>query len=291
MLKAKKLLSAGKKLFFAVPIAALAVTGTASAQCENCTNENPKDILVKLIEATKSPYLSQSPQNLMMMDDNPAYFVVDDGKALFEEKRGPKGVSLEQCDFGKGPGVLEGAYAEMPRYFKDTGKVMHLETRLVHCMKTLQGFSKDDPEMKKKGQIRALMAYVGAQSNGYKWNPPLDHPLEKAMRDAGEVMFYRRASLLDFSCNTCHGQVGKKIRASVLPSVTAPKEWTKAVSWPAKRVGRGTNARTPSQRVLGCYWQMRQGKINGRSDAAVAMFSFWTDAARGEQAILPDLKR
>lgn len=288
---AKKLLWAGKRLLFAAPIAVFALTGTASAQCEHCTNENPKEILLKLIDETKSPYLSQSPQNLMMMDDNPAYFVVDDGKALFEQKRGPKKVSLEQCDFGKGPGVIDGAYAEMPRYFKDTGKVMHLETRLVHCMKTVQGFAKDDPAMKKKGQIRAMMAYIGARSNGYKWNPPMGHPLEKAMRDAGEVMFYRRSSVLDFSCNTCHGEAGKKIRASVLPSVNEPKEWTKAVSWPAKRVGRGTNARTPSQRVLGCYWQMRKGKINGRSDAAVAMFSFWTDAARGEPAILPDLKR
>ena len=288
---ARKMLLASKTLLLAAPVAAFTLTGTASAQCENCTNENPKEILLRLIDETKSPYLSQSPQNLMMMDDNPAYFVVDDGKALFEQKRGPKKVSLEQCDFGKGPGVIDGAYAEMPRYFEDTGKVMHLETRLVHCMKTLQGFTKDDPEMKKKAEIRAMMAYIGARSNGYKWNPPLDHPLEKAMRDAGEVMFHRRSSLLDFSCNTCHGEPGKKIRASVLPSVNEPKEWTKAVSWPAKRIGRGTNARTPSQRVLGCYWQMRKGKINGRSDAAIALFSFWTDAARRQPAILPDLKR
>ncbi len=291
MTKAKNLLLAGKKLLFGVAIASLAFAGTAKAQCDNCTNEDPKEILLKLIDQTKSPYLTQSPQNLMMMDDNPAYFVVDDGEALFGQKRGPKNVTLEQCDFGKGPGVLDGAYAEMPRYFKDTGKVMHLETRLVHCMKTIQGFSKDDPEMKNKNEIRALMAYIGARSNGYKWNPPMDHPLEKAMRDAGEVIFYRRASLLDFSCNTCHGEAGKKIRASVLPSVKEPKEWTKAVSWPARRVGRATNARTPSQRLGGCNWQMRNGKINGNSDAAIAVFSFWTDAARGEPAILPDLKR
>lgn len=291
MHKARKLLWAGKRMLFAAPIAAFALTGAASAQCDNCTNEDPKQILIELIDQTDSPYLTQSPQNLMMMDDNPAYFVVDDGEALFGQKRGPKNVSLEQCDFGKGPGVVDGAYAEMPRYFEDTGKVMHLETRLVHCMKTIQGFPGDDPALKTGDEIRSLMAYVGARSNGYKWNPPMDHPLEKAMRDAGEVMFYRRSSMLDFSCNTCHGEVGKKIRASVLPSVNEPKEWTKAVSWPAKRVGRGTNARTPSQRVLGCYWQMRKGKINGRSDAATAMFSFWTDKARGEPAILPDLKR
>ena len=148
MHKAIESLWAVKKLLFAVPIATLVLTGTASAQCENCTNEDPKEVLLKLIDQTKSPYLSQSPQNLMMMDSNPAYFVVDDGKALFEKKRGPKNVSLEQCDFGKGPGVIDGAYAEMPRYFEDTGKVMHLETRLVHCMQTIQGFPRRTSLMK-----------------------------------------------------------------------------------------------------------------------------------------------
>jgi len=282
---------AGRKLLLAVPIVTLALTGTASAQCVNCTNEDPKQILLGLIDQIDSEYLTQSPQNLMMMEDNPAYFVVDDGKALYETKRGPNNVTLEQCDFGKGPGVLKGAYVEMPRYFEDTGRVMDLETRLVHCMKTVQGFADDAPELKKRSEMRALMAYVAAQSNGYDWAPSMDHPLEKAMRDAGEEMFYRRSSKVDFSCNTCHGQTGKRIRASVLPNKNEPKEWTKAVSWPAKRVGRGSNVRSPYQRVRGCYWQMRKGKLNRQSDAAIAILSYWTDAARGEPAILPDLKR
>ena len=290
MRKIMKLLWANRRLLLAAPVAALALTSTASAQCDNCTNEDPKQILLDIIDQIDSAYLTQSPQNLMMMDDNPAYFVVDDGKALFDTKRGPNNVSLQQCDFGKGPGVLDGAYVEMPRYFEDTGRVMDLETRLVHCMKTIQGFSSDDPALKNRSEIRALMAYIGARSNGYDWNPSMDHPLEKAMRDAGEVMFYRRSSVLDFSCNTCHSEPGKRIRASVLPNVNTAKEWTKAVSWPALRVGQSA-VRSPYQRVRGCYWQMRKGKINRQSDAAIAMFSFWTDAARGEPAILPDLKR
>lgn len=284
-------LRVGKKLLLPVFLVLLAFTGTASGQCDDCTNENPKDILLELIDQTDSDYLTQSPQNLQMMDSNPAYFVVDDGKALFKEKRGPNNASLEQCDFGQGPGVLEGAYAKMPRYFEDADRVMHLESRLVYCMETIQGFPDDDPALKNRSEIRAMMAYVAARSNGYDWDPPMDHPMEKAMRDAGEAMFYRRSSKLDFSCNTCHGETGKRIRASVLPNVSIAKEWTKAVSWPAKRVGRGSNVRSPYQRVRGCYWQMRKGQINRQSDAAIAMFSFWTDAARGEPAILPDLKR
>ena len=211
-------------------------------------------------------------------------------EGTIESKRGPKNVSLEQCDFGKGPGVLEGAYAEMPRYFEDAGRVLDLESRLVYCMQSVQGFPSDAPELKKNGQIRTMQAYIASRSNGYQWQPSMDHPLEKAMRDAGEEMFYRRAGTLDFSCNTCHSQTGKRIRASVLPNIHVPEEWTKAVSWPAVRAGQG-KLRSTYQRVRGCYWQMRKGRINRRSDALIAITSFWTDAARGQPAILPDLKR
>jgi sulfur-oxidizing protein SoxA len=36
---------------------------------------------------------------------------------------------------------------------------------------------------------------------------------------------------------------------------------------------------------------MRHPGIIGGSDASIAFLSFWTDKARGEPAILPDLKR
>ena len=279
------------KLKYAVPLA-LAV-GTAGA-VENFDEMAPEDILRALIDETGSPYLGQSPQNLQMMPDNPALWVADDGEALFEEPRGPRNVSLEGCDFGKGPGVLEGAYVELPRYFTDTGKVMDLEARLVHCMMTLQGFTRDDTLVKKRhgsgSDMMKLQTYIAKQSNGMKWNPPMDHPLEKAMRDAGEVMFYRRSGPMDFSCQTCHGATGQRIRASVLPNINEPEEWTKAISWPAERAGQ-QNVRSTQHRLRGCLWQMRYPGIKAGSVASIALISFWTDAARGQPAILPDHKR
>ena len=277
------------KAIFALPLV-LALGGTASAE----SYQAPEDVLQGIIDEVDSDYLTQSEQNLMMMSDNPAYWTAEEGEQLFREKRGPRNASLESCDFGKGPGVLDGAYAEMPRYFDDTGKVMDLETRLVHCMMTVQGFAADDPVVTKRhgssSDMMRLQTYIASKSSGYKWNPPLDHPLEKAMRDAGEVMFYRRAANLDFSCNTCHGETGKRIRASVLPNMNGPEEWTKAVSWPAYRVGH-QEVRSSQHRLRGCYWQMRQGQIVAGSDASIAILSFWTDAARGQPAILPDMKR
>ena len=269
---------------------ALALTGIAYAD----SYQDPEEVLLGIIEKSDSKYLTQSEQNLMMMADNPAYWTIEEGEELFKEKRGPKKASLESCDFGKGPGVLEGAYVEMPRYFKDTGQVMDLETRLVYCMKTIQGFSDKDSAVKKRhgsaSDMMKLQTYIASKSSGYAWNPPMNHPLEKAMRDAGEVLFYRRAGKMDFSCNTCHGDAGKRIRASVLPNMKNSEEWTKALSWPAYRVGH-QQVRSSQHRLRGCYWQMRQGQVVAGSDASIALISFWTDAARGQPAILPDMKR
>lgn len=238
-----------RNVLLALPVA-LVLGGTASAD----SYQDPYAVLKGLIDEVDSKYLTQSEQNLMMMEDNPAYWTAEEGEELFSEKRGPKNASLESCDFGKGPGVLDGAYAEMPRFFGDTGRVMDLESRLVHCMKTIQGFFDKDPAIKKRhgssSDMMKLQTYIASKSSGYKWNPPMGHPLERAMRDAGEVLFYRRAGIMDFSCNTCHGASGKRIRASVLPNISKSQEWTKAVSWPAYRVGH-QNARSSQHRVRG----------------------------------------
>jgi sulfur-oxidizing protein SoxA len=254
----------------------------------------PEDVLTALIEQSGSAYLTQSEQNLMMMPDNPANWTAEEGESLFNEPRGPNEMSLEGCDLGKGPGVIDGAYVELPRYFEDAGRVMDLESRLVYCMTRLQGFSADDPAVKEKhgsdSDMMKLQTYIASKSSGYAWNPPMEHPLEIAMRDAGKVLFHRRAGIMDFSCSTCHSDGGKRIRASVLPNIDAPEEWTKAISWPAYRVG-DQEARSSQHRLRGCYWQMRQGLIVAGSDATLALLTFWTDAARGQPAILPDMKR
>ena len=59
---------------------------------------------------------------------NPGYLDVDRGEALWTTAAGPKKATLEQCDLGKGPGKVEGAFAELPRYFADADRVMDVET-------------------------------------------------------------------------------------------------------------------------------------------------------------------
>src|SRR6266849_4841893 len=75
---------------------------------------------------------------------NPGLLDADRGEALWTTARGPKNVSLERCDLGKGPGKVDGAFAELPRYFADADAVMDVETRILWCMETLQGFNRAD---------------------------------------------------------------------------------------------------------------------------------------------------
>ena len=66
-----------------------------------------------------------------LQDGNPAELWEARGEGLWKEARGPKKVALTQCDLGLGPGVVKGAYAQMPRYFADADRVMDLESRIV----------------------------------------------------------------------------------------------------------------------------------------------------------------
>jgi hypothetical protein len=86
----------------------------------------------------------------MLAADNPGELWVLRGQKLFYERRGPKQASLEQCDLGLGPGKLEGAFAQLPRYFADTDKVQDLESRLMTCMSTLQGIPEEEIAAKPK---------------------------------------------------------------------------------------------------------------------------------------------
>ena len=81
-----------------------------------------------------------------LQEGNPAELWEARGEALWKEKRGPKNASLEACDLGKGAGVVKGAYAQMPRYFTDADRVMDLETRLAHCMVSVQGMKPEDAD-------------------------------------------------------------------------------------------------------------------------------------------------
>lgn len=233
-------------------------------------------------------------------DANPGFLVIDQGEIRFKEKRGPKNASLEKCDFGLGAGKLKGAYAELPRYFKDTGQVQDLESRLVSCMLKLQGISEDEIKQKtyadqrlneSNTDLESMVAYVAAQSDGMKINPPLKHAKEKEARELGEALFWRRHGPMDFSCATCHNEDGKRVRLQSLVNVYNPKDIQATMStWPTYRVSHGV-VRTLQHRMWDCHWQMRTPDIDYGSSASVALISFLTNQAKGGTYDLPGIKR
>jgi sulfur-oxidizing protein SoxA len=57
----------------------------------------------------------------MLEDGNPAELFEAKGEDLWKTPRGPKKASLQSCDLGLGPGVVKGAWVQLPRWFADTG--------------------------------------------------------------------------------------------------------------------------------------------------------------------------
>ena len=232
-----------------------------------------------------------------LAEGNPAELWEARGEDLWKKKRGPKNATLEQCDLGLGAGVVKGAYAHLPRYFADTDKVQDVESRLVFCMVTLQGFKEEDAKKNpfsapgRHSDMEALTSYIAAESKGIKMNAPIRHAKEFEAFELGEQLFYRRAGPHDFACSTCHADAGKRIRLQDLPKLTEPKEAQLVfTTWPAYRVSQGS-VRTMQHRLYDCYWQMRHPQLDYASDTATALMVFMAKFANGGEVNAPALKR
>jgi sulfur-oxidizing protein SoxA len=234
----------------------------------------------------------------MMGEDNPAVFLSEEGADYWSRTTGPRKASLQQCDLGLGPGVVEGAYARLPRYFEDTGRVMDLEARLFHCMEQLQGRAAEDVRARPYSgrgdmgtEIEALVTYIAEQSQGDPLEVPQNHPAEQAAYRLGESLFYRRLGPYDFSCASCHRQDGRRIRLQELPNITLTEGAGLAYStWPAYRVSQGL-VRTMGWRMQNCARQQRLPQLQAGSEANTALQVYIGVNAGGTRMAAPGMKR
>ncbi|QRQ87547.1 sulfur oxidation c-type cytochrome SoxA [Cupriavidus oxalaticus] len=233
----------------------------------------------------------------MLAEGNPAELWEAAGEELWKKPAGPKNVSLEQCDLGKGPGVTKGAYAELPRYFKDANKVMDLEQRLAWCRTTLQGLTKEEATKNpfsasgKPSDIERLVAYLTGESRGVKMNVQLNHPEEKRTYALGQKMFYYRGGAYDFACATCHAVDGQRIRLQDLPNLLTDKGAQAAyTTWPAYRVSQG-DVRSMQHRLYDCLRQQRFPEPAYGSDVITALTMFLAKNANGGTYDGPAMKR
>jgi L-cysteine S-thiosulfotransferase len=232
----------------------------------------------------------------MLEDGNPAELFEAKGEDLWKKKRGPKNVSLEQCDLGKGAGQVKGAFVELPRYFADTKKVQDLESRLLTCMEALQGFSAAEIAATPFGRgeqqsIESLVAWIAAESRGKRFSLPQAHPEEQKMLALGKRAFFYRGGPYDFSCATCHGDEGKRIRLQDLPNLTKnPGDGVGFAAWPAYRVSSG-ELWSMQRRLNDCYRQQRFPYPGYASEVTIALGVYMGVNARGAESIAPALKR
>ena len=232
----------------------------------------------------------------MLADGNPAELWEAKGEALWQQPRGPNKVSLQKCDLGVGPGVVKGAFVTLPRYFADTGRVQDLESRLLTCMQTLQGFDAAAIAATPFGRdeqktMESLVAWISGESRGMRFNLPQLHPKERDMYEAGKRIFYLRAGPYDFACASCHGQAGKRIRLQDLPDLTTAKGAGAGFgAWPAYRVSSG-ELWSMQRRLNDCFRQQRFPYPGYASDATIALSVYMGVTAQGGESIAPALKR
>ena len=232
----------------------------------------------------------------MLQDGNPAELFEAKGEDLWKQKRGPKAASLEKCDLGKGPGVVKGAFVELPRFFADTQRVQDLESRIVTCMATLQGFNEADINKTPFGRgemanVTALATWISAESKGMRFNLPQSHTTEKVFYEVGKRLFFQRGGTHDFSCASCHGEEGKRIRLQDLPVLTKnPGDGVGFAAWPAYRVSNG-QMWSKQLRLNDCYRQQRFPYPGFGSDATIALSTYLGVNAKGAASVVPAIKR
>jgi sulfur-oxidizing protein SoxA len=232
----------------------------------------------------------------MLEDGNPAELFEARGEALWKQKRGPKNASLERCDLGMGPGVIKGAFVTLPRWFPDTQRVQDLESRLMSCMETLQGIPAAEVAKTRFGQgeqrnMEGLVAWISAESRGMKFDLPQGHAEEKAMYELGKRAFFFRGGSHDFSCASCHGEEGKRIRLQDLPLLTKnPGDGVGFAAWPAYRVSSG-ELWGMQRRLNDCYRQQRFPYPGYGSEVTVALGVYMGVNAKGAESIAPSIKR
>ncbi len=232
----------------------------------------------------------------MLQDGNPADLFEAKGEDLWRQKRGPKNVSLEKCDLGKGAGVVKGVFVELPKYFADTNRVQDLESRLLTCMETLQGLSAAEIAKTPFGRgeqnnVTALATWIAAESKGMRFDLSQSHPQERVFYEVGKRLFFQRGGTHDFSCASCHGEEGKRIRLQDLPMLTKnPGDGLGFAAWPAYRVSNG-QMWGMQQRLNDCYRQQRFPFPGFASDATIALSSYLGVNAKGAASIAPAIKR
>jgi sulfur-oxidizing protein SoxA len=277
-------------------MAAAAITASFAVQAQQPARKAPPQ--AKAAAPAKSAISEEFEKfREVLEEDNPAELFEAKGEDIWKNKKGPNGASMAQCDLGLGAGVVKGAYVQMPRYFADVGQVMDAERRVVHCMVKYLGYKEEDIRKQPFSNVNktpdhvSVITYVAAQSRNLKIAAPQKHPKEVEAYNIGKEIFAYRAGPYDFSCATCHGADGMRIRTQDLPNLRKPDQAIRAYQgWPGYRMTGGFML-TQQWRMNDCFRQQRFPEPTYLSDSITALLTYMTATANGQVYKGPGIKR
>jgi sulfur-oxidizing protein SoxA len=277
-------------------MAAAAITASFAVQAQQPARKAPPQ--AKAAAPAKSAISEEFEKfREVLEEDNPAELFEAKGEDIWKNKKGPNGASMAQCDLGLGAGVVKGAYVQMPRYFADVGQVMDAERRVVHCMVKYLGYKEADIRKQPFSNVNktpdhvSVITYVAAQSRNLKIAAPQKHPKEVEAYNIGKEIFAYRAGPYDFSCATCHGADGMRIRTQDLPNLRKPDQAIRAYQgWPGYRMTGGFML-TQQWRMNDCFRQQRFPEPTYLSDSITALLTYMTATANGQVYKGPGIKR
>jgi len=276
-----------QRLSMLMAAAAMTITFTVHAQQPSPKAPPAKSAITEEFEKFRE----------VLEEDNPAELFEAKGEDIWLHAKGPDGGSMAQCDLGLGPGVVKGAYVQMPRYFADVHQVMDAERRVVYCMVKYLGYKEADIHKQPFSNEYAtpdhvsVVTYVAGQSRNMKIAAPQKHPKEIEAYNIGKEIFGYRAGPYDFACATCHGNDGMRIRTQDLPNLRRPEEAIRAYQgWPGYRMTGGFML-TQQWRMNDCFRQQRFPEPSFLSDTVTALLTYLTVNANGDVYKGPGIKR
>ena len=140
-----------------------------------------------------------------------------------EQKRGPKAASLEACDLGRGPGVVKGAFVELPRYFAGQCRWTWNRAFSPACRRCRASMPRRSRRRQfgrgEQSNLESLVAYIAAASRS-SLRAAAGPSRERRMYEIGKRVFFFGGGTHDFACASCHGEDGKRIRLQDLPNLT-----------------------------------------------------------------------
>lgn len=168
--------------------------------------------------APRSGYTFMEPSTQQLQDDdflNPAFFLVDNGEALWaREWPGAEGenTSCQSCH-GSPADSMKGVAARYPEYDADAGGLVNLELRINREITDRMGAAPLDYESE---DMLALTALIGFQSRGLPMEVEVTDESQPFL-ERGREIFETRRGQLNLACKSCHeDHWGDKLRGDTI---------------------------------------------------------------------------